>query len=75
MDANEYEKLSKKEKRDLYLGKRTGWVRFERSALIFSVSAPDVITDSILCFRFCLAVFERGHTQSLDFVREQGISS
>ena len=25
MDANEYEKLSKKEKRDLYLGKRTGW--------------------------------------------------
>ena len=25
MDANEYEKLSKKKKRDLYLGKRTGW--------------------------------------------------
>ena len=25
MDANEYEKLSKKEKRDLYPGKRTIW--------------------------------------------------
>ena len=29
----------------------------------------------ILCVRFCLAVFERGHTQSLDLVREQDIFS
>ena len=28
----------------------------------------------LLCFRFCVAVFERD-TQSLDFVREQGIFS
>ena len=26
MDANEYEKLSKKKKRELYAGKRTIWV-------------------------------------------------
>jgi len=81
MDANEYEKLSKKKKRDLYPGKRTVWAispvihRPENPKAYNRRKAQNRHHPSVSVLSFCLAVFERGHTQSLDLVREQGISS
>ena len=81
MDANEYEKLSKKKKRDLYAGKRTIWAispvihRPENPKAYNRRKAQKRMDDAGSVLSFCLAVFERGHTQSLDLVREQDIIS
>ena len=81
MDANEYEKLSKKKKRVLYAGKRTIWAiipvtrKSENPKAYNRRKAQKRMDDAGSVLSFCLAVFERGHTQSLDLVREQDISS
>ena len=74
-----YEKLSKKKKRELDAGKRTIWAispvtrKSENPKAYNRRKAQKRMDDPGSVLSFCLAVFERGHTQSLDFVREQEV--